>query len=500
MKKIISAWILFFIFSNAGAQDYRVIVPALPQFYEVTYNPQAPPGWLNFTTWSQVKVAYFDSSEVITNGTRHFTFNTWRDTNIMISGMVDCALENGPSWLGQHIDEMGNGSNYFFNANGDSILVRSNAQPGDSWDFFHLDNGKIVARLDSITFATQAGISDSAMYIALQAYDSTGAPVGNPSNGLNLVLSRSHGFFTTIAFREFPNPVLMSLREPVPMPSKADIYDFDVNDQFEYMHICYDPFFNHPPPDYQYYKILAKNFSAGLDSVIYTRQYIGLHLVYNPNPSPHLDSTITAGIDTVVYAVSANPFYTVFPEENLYPTDSSMLNNYTLREEISPSCNRFVYSSSTGYMGQFTGDTCYVLNHFEPVFYVKEYSPGLGLIKDESNLLSIAMDDCMTRLIWYNKGGQACGTFVNLVTGIESIQNSPGISVYPNPADNYCMVILPASFEGELSLNDLAGRSVKSDHVSGTSVLLDLSDLSQGVYFLTLKNKTMTYNTKVIKR
>lgn len=87
----------------------------------------------------------------------------------------------------------------------------------------------------------------------------------------------------------------------------------------------------------------------------------------------------------------------------------------------------------------------------------------------------------------------------------ENYQNS-SIKIYPNPASDF----LTVSFENELlkpgavlSIKDLCGRAVKQVNMEDLSLAsdrIDISDLSKGIYLLSVKNNEQTvYCIKLVK-
>lgn len=69
---------------------------------------------------------------------------------------------------------------------------------------------------------------------------------------------------------------------------------------------------------------------------------------------------------------------------------------------------------------------------------------------------------------------------------------------YPNPTSGH--LYLDGRVRGEVSLYDQAGRSLMTWHATGELPVLDLSPLSPGMYFLTLRmddGRPMTH--KIVK-
>ena len=78
--------------------------------------------------------------------------------------------------------------------------------------------------------------------------------------------------------------------------------------------------------------------------------------------------------------------------------------------------------------------------------------------------------------------------------------NSTSIRIYPNPANNYCVLELPESIRNfELNLIDLFGKSLLALKPSASEyVNLDVSNYPSGIYILQLKSLFQTYAIKIV--
>ena len=70
--------------------------------------------------------------------------------------------------------------------------------------------------------------------------------------------------------------------------------------------------------------------------------------------------------------------------------------------------------------------------------------------------------------------------------------------VYPNPTNGITYVTFDITFEGTVSVTDEIGRVVLKKQVSGTELLLDLSDLSNGMYMIELRNSNNVSYSRII--
>lgn len=85
------------------------------------------------------------------------------------------------------------------------------------------------------------------------------------------------------------------------------------------------------------------------------------------------------------------------------------------------------------------------------------------------------------------------------ITGIESINNSNNISIYPNPANDVINVSVAKELDLKnvaLTLVDISGRTVLTQTIKSTETTVDINYLQKGVYLLKIGEQT----TKLIKQ
>jgi hypothetical protein len=73
------------------------------------------------------------------------------------------------------------------------------------------------------------------------------------------------------------------------------------------------------------------------------------------------------------------------------------------------------------------------------------------------------------------------------VNSIEDIQIDNGVTVSPNPANDSVSITLDSSMMTSLEIRDAQGRLVMTDNILNSETL-DVTDWTQGVYFLTISN------------
>jgi hypothetical protein len=87
-------------------------------------------------------------------------------------------------------------------------------------------------------------------------------------------------------------------------------------------------------------------------------------------------------------------------------------------------------------------------------------------------------------------------------TGIVTLTDNGSIKVYPNPVNDAVSIAFNNVFEGTLKITDVLGQTVYTTNLSagnGSVKQINVSSLTNGVYFITLEGKGQLYRTKIIK-
>jgi hypothetical protein len=76
---------------------------------------------------------------------------------------------------------------------------------------------------------------------------------------------------------------------------------------------------------------------------------------------------------------------------------------------------------------------------------------------------------------------------------------STQIEVYPNPASDYIKVVNPSEENTTLNILSMEGKILKSLPLVSKNNLINIKDLSVGVYLMELSNKTFNKRTRFFK-
>jgi len=102
----------------------------------------------------------------------------------------------------------------------------------------------------------------------------------------------------------------------------------------------------------------------------------------------------------------------------------------------------------------------------------------------------------------HNDGGYAYIDNFQITRGPNSTQNFKklGLEVYPNPSNNLINITSPEQNIESITVTDLNGRIVKSTELNNTAkAIIDISDLSDGVYMLNISANNHIATQKIIK-
>ncbi len=79
--------------------------------------------------------------------------------------------------------------------------------------------------------------------------------------------------------------------------------------------------------------------------------------------------------------------------------------------------------------------------------------------------------------------------------GIKNINSNQKVSIYPNPVSNN-LIINNMTGVNTIKVSDILGETVKNITVSGSKTNINVSNLSKGIYFISLMNDKNVLETK----
>lgn len=417
----------------------------------------------------------------------------------------NCFTPKGNSWMGKKVIIKNNGVNLFFNNNNDTIRINTRAKVGESWTLFEIkDSIKVIAEVKSAEIQAVLNQPDSVKTIGFKVYVKNELVNHHYLSEKTLMISKNDGFVRMMNFNVFPkvpNSSSFDILEPFDLVGLTNpergvqnltwfrVYDYQVGDELHIVSRSWD--WSYTPGYSTTYntklKYLEKKVSK--DSVFYRVEKeesklskIGIN-----------GSTIyTYSHDTLTEVYKPDTLFDKLPDEPIIVDNGA--DTYGMVSD-----GIFINKSKSGLeLRQVDNDSCW---HFliwdggGPGYYLK----GLGGPYYGYNEINRGDEKS---LVYYKKGNLTWGTPL-VITGIDRLETSDEIMVYPNPAADFIMIESRSGKADKymISLTDLQGREVvKKETVISTKYKLDISFLKVGAYLLKVQNGKTQFSKMVIKK
>ncbi|NDC41309.1 MAG: T9SS C-terminal target domain-containing protein [Chitinophagia bacterium] len=436
---------------------------------------------------------------------------------------------SGPSWVGGNVRRTAAGE-YTFENYTDTVFLKSLAPVGASWMFFN-DTGTnhYKATVTSVDTATILGVIDSVKTILITSYRGSSVDNNDTLNGLEIRLSKAHGFVQVFDLYNFPfhNQDLWGMLRydyytmrvinffgddqtyygdlpfvypedltkfntlfnliDFQFPTRHDICKFAVGDVF-----CHKTTSNWPTP--------GGNFaSAGdnyLDSVIYVDSISPqLTKIAYREFGNYYDRVATSGgtfsnyypvdgIDTLI-ADTTNLFVGAFYNfsSSFLPEDSASWGNYEWYYRPA--------DTTRGLTGKYYA-LCEV-PRFEHSGHIVVFKEGFGKIHKtefESRWIPDGNPDPTFKeytMDYSVKGsvirGSRCPVYP---LEVKEVSPGNGVPFYPNPVNDYLSLNIPAGTM-HAAIISLPGKEIWAGELTEQRSKVDVSQFPDGLYLLRLQ-------------
>lgn len=492
MKKI-----LLFIFAgvftvHVYSQNYQTVNSSEVKLFEPDY------GTIRGYRIDSVKVEGSDSLLYPSRSTRS------------LDDISYCYNPHGSSMLGDYVRIVANRTNLFFNQNGDTIRIKTQAQVNDSWKLWSGTDYDIYANVESIIEGNVFGVTDSIKIIRLNAFDSEMNPYpefqfGNDS----LQLSKNYGLLTTFNFYAFPNLNEEYYQLPVKYYSiygiesqglggsnltTFGVYDFQPGDEIQYEK---RNFYYGLGTIYQFADLYTSRQDYLPDSIVYGLEKTMIQFHHNMFTDSLISNTTISTSITIV----PNPNLDELPT---LPVSTESGGNEAAYAYFSMNDAEFLQKQDQSSSGG--GGTTLIENQengcFEPEIdggcyqgQVHTFYKGLGgpyytCTSDVATINSL-------QLIYFQKDSIEWGTPFDKTVSVEEHVQETVFEIFPNPAtDNLNIKVTKNPQSIDLVIFDVSGREVLSRILNSEGSQLDISGLQSGVYFVRL---TVSGNVEVQK-
>jgi hypothetical protein len=475
--------------------------------YDIRILPENPSH--DYQTVHSNRVALFVNSDNRIKGLRIDSIKVEKDSVFYPFAVIQEVSPDGrfspfkASWIGEKVVVKPDGTNLFFNREGDTITLKTRARINETWIAFQrTDTLRVEASVQAIELGNVPGLSDSVKTIVFRVLDQQGNIVNHVLNKLKVKISKTYGFVETLNFYLFPDILiryqytrleaytLVGLTNPkvgIQNLTWFEVNDFQPGDELHVQeHKTGDSYLSLPIREYDnqcIYKYLERIDYA--DSIIYRyarRQSI--ETVYTDS------ATLEIFNDTLKSVVKANPDFDKLPGEPIFDTytvHSIGMINDELRTKAVPN-NIETYTKVDSFLALLVGEGC---------LYEEKYIDGLG--GPYYYCYGYMGDTEERKIVYYKKGETEWGEKL-VITGVSEIKTSNDLKVFPNPADAYITISNPSNIKiKKIEMFDFSGRVVqqwKAHELEGNQ--LNIQHILSGIYLLKTETNAGVKTEKLV--
>lgn len=475
------------------------LIPAYSQNYQ-TVNSSEVKLFENVDYNSEIRGYRIDSLKIQDGDTLLYPSRTMQNNGGQWEECYDVA---GSSMFGDYVRIMPNGINLFFNQNGDTIRLETQAQAGETWeiwsgsDWWSGTEYAIYGEMLETEMQDVFGVADSVRSIKLNAYDDEMNLVESfQFNDYLISISDNYGLLTAFNFYAFPN-----LREDYFSYSTKHytLYGIDSQGLGKRNMTTFD-IFDFQPGDIIHYERMQMYTGNGFkdqvkeeytsrveydgDSIIYGMIVTINKFTYSNNgadvslsvsnyqtsrriiPLSYLD--MLPGLPHGIFSEYQPEYYSIVMAEG----------EFTEKRDL-----QMAHPGGTLYYNEYQED-CYahgvdgLCGSGQPNIYMK----GLGGPYHNCNL-NVAID--YKTLKYFLKDSTEWGTPLDFTVSLTDIQNQVGYDIFPNPAtDRLNIKLYDALLPAAVEIVDVSGRTVFTQTVNTAETELDISNLQSGIYFV----------------
>jgi hypothetical protein len=384
------------------------------------------------------------------------------------------------------------GSKSMFNDNDENFILKIDTNLNASWVFDTVNS--ISAQIVSVGIMNVFGNLDSIKTIGL-------------SNADTIIISKNYGII------QFPildsinqNATLIGiegLNQGILNPKYENIFNFNVNDVFEYKYI--NDFIGGMSQHYgsirfRRYSIIDKVVNG--DSIIYKVDFKEKLMILMG------DISYLSGIDTLVYVKNSGSFLEKYASQQFVINDShSQFTDKTMKIGYNS-----LFESSTKYylkdqLRSCSFDTLYDGSVPPTYSYTKkeEYGEYRGLIESSINTQDFGSQSSSSssiKLLACTIGNITYGTFMDdsiYHTGSKEDSNSV-FNIYPNPANDQITIENSQNIgDCNLTIFSIDGRKMVDQKLESKKTTLNISNWKNGVYYLKITSDNSVETRKIIK-
>jgi hypothetical protein len=418
-----------------------------------------------------------------------------------------CYTPYGASFLGEKI-VIKDKWNYFFNGQGDTIKIKTDATLNESFELFYIENTvSVIATVISHEVQEFFGLSDLVKTIKIEIFDNKGNPIKHPyiKEDPVIQISKNYGFVQTFDIYDFylnrsayypiyEKHSLLGLTNPDVGEHNLtwfEVFDFQPGDE---LHIV-EEYFEFSPVQSRTRIIEQYHLRTdyGNDSISYNVLRTRHH--YSRNYTWEITESTSS--QNVTYIYRTNPeFDRLNGEPIIHYYDYEYGSAYAIMGSSSgktiPNGVESIYNGGD--------DECWHQAIWDGCFPESTYYKGLGG-PYHSLCFGFSGETYEKKLVYYKKGDNTWGTPL-VITSINQVSEKKKNLIVNNPAGetillNKELIEQPCLFE----LIDLNGRILLRETVDADNCTVNIIYIQNGLYLYRLiKSNQVIYTGKVIKQ
>ena len=396
----------------------------------------------------------------------------------------DCYDPQGGGWAGKKI-VFDKGWNYFFNANNDTLKIKTDAVLDESWILYERDNTKITATVTCWDTASVLGVIDSVKTITLHVFDPTMKPMPHALENATFSISKQYGFTKALNFTYFPEQsftsisaeamefCLIGLTNPELGAQNLkwmEVFDFQEGDEFHYLEFTTNlPMLGSTQELLYSIRILRRNTFP--DFIRYIRE-IRMIRKYQQNVAGEVVSTYSQYQDSIL--IQPNPAFEADPGIPVFvPEQPAFMIYGHLNTGLSDVY--YFYENGCWRKSMLIDDVCTSVR----------YALGRGVVWESSGCW--ISSQYTKEQVYYKKGAVTWGTPL-VITQTNQVNNESGIQVYPTLASESVTVELNKPVSCTFQLMNAQGKIVLQNKLEQPTNVITIGSLPDGIYFYRLLN------------
>ena len=471
----------------------------------------------NYQTFNSGRIVYFEDETSFVTAIRidSVTFDTDSTLypfRIFLPTDSWCHSPYVASLIGPKIIIKENSENLFFNKDGYSISLKTNAVLNETWTFYQTEELVIIAKISEWNTMEFLGIEDEVKTISFQAFDADMNPIENEINAKQLLLSENYGLLSVFNFYTFPDfeyeyygnetghlPGFFNSLIGISNPeigfqnlTMYKIYDFQPGDE---LHIHQKQYFvqgQYVPHDYKENKTILIYLERydNPDSIVYKAERLNSFYQYS------IGNTIFTH-DTVISVIKPDSIFDMLPTQPIFTQIGS--NDYSTFWKIynSNTPKKYYAADNVGEFSIIEGD-CWQLPIVDGSC-THEYIKGLGHYFGCNPFDPITDPGDFKKLVYYKKGEETWGTPLTL-TNIKNETANNRLSIFPNPAKDKIEISFEKCQKVNIEIFELTGKLILSEIIQ-TNEEFNINNLNSGIYLIKITDEeSNSFTNKLIKQ